>query len=311
MNKVSVLIPSYNQENVIEETLSSALNQTYKNIEVVIADDASKDGTPTILEKWQQRYPQRIKVFLHENNVGVTKNHNRGLYECTGDFVVFLDGDDVLLPNKIEEQLAFMQANPDCSLSYHDVEVFDSLTGENIYLWSERIGTKQGELRNLIRFGNFLPAVGVMVRRKDIPLSGYDERIPVYSDWLFWLRILERGKGKICYLPSVQARYRRHEANMTNKFPAKFHDQNFVLDIVEEEMQDFRSEVNARRSELYFMQAINDFSNGRFVSMLKFLYQSLRVSFPRLPWVRLVWREINFMKKSFFVDHILRSIAHD
>ena len=80
--KVSVLIPSYNQESVIEQTVMSALMQEYDNLEVVVTDDASKDRTPQILRELQASYPERLRVFLHQTNLGVTQNHTRGLLEC-------------------------------------------------------------------------------------------------------------------------------------------------------------------------------------------------------------------------------------
>ena len=124
--KVSVLIPSYNQEDVIEQTVMSSLTQDYDNLEVVVSDDASKDRTAQILLELEAKYPGRLKVFLHETNLGVTKNHTRGLLECSGDFITFQDGDDLFLPGKIKKQVAFMQANPDCTICSHDVDVFDS-----------------------------------------------------------------------------------------------------------------------------------------------------------------------------------------
>ena len=143
--KVSVLIPSYNQEAVIEQTVMSALTQNYDNLEVVVSDDASRDGTPQILTDIQSRYPERLKIFLHQSNLGVTQNHNRGLLECRGDFIAFQDGDDLFLPGKIKKQVEFMLGHPDCTISSHDVDVFDSKTGKTLYLWSQRLdGVKVG-----------------------------------------------------------------------------------------------------------------------------------------------------------------------
>lgn len=310
--KVSILIPSYNQAGIIEETLSSALSQTYDNIEVVVSDDASTDATPQILQKWQAEYPEKLKIFLHEKNVGITKNHNQGLLKCSGDFITFLDGDDLFLPEKVESQLAFMLENSDCTLSYHDVDVFNSETDERIHLWSERFGSRTGNLRDLVRFGNYLPAVGVMVRRKDLPPTGYDERITVYSDWMLWISALGRGKGNIGYLSKVLARYRRHAENLTNTFPRKFVDINLVLDIVKAQSPELSLEVNLRRSEINFMQAINDLFNRRFASMFKYMFASLRVAFPRIPWMRLLMREIKFVLSSgFSSDSTARSVTHD
>jgi len=167
-------------------------------------------------------------------------------------------------------------------------------------------------MRDLVRFGNYLPAVGVMVRREDLPPDGYDKRIAVYSDWLLWLSVLQKREGKIYYLPEVLARYRRHSDNLTNTFQQKFTDQNLVLDIVKEYFPELIYEVNMRRSELNFMRATNDFFNGRYKSMVSFLFASFSVSFPRIPWVCLLLREAKFfMLNRFFADSIIRSVTHD
>ena len=192
--KVSVLIPSYNQENMIEQTLMSALTQDYDRLEVVVSDDASSDRTPQVLEAMQAKYPHRLKVFLHKSNLGVTENHTRGSRECSGDFVAFLDGDDLFMPEKIKKQVAFMLSRPDCTISFHDVDEFDSETGETLYFWSRRFGHREGRINKLVRYGNYLPAVSVMVRRIHLPEYGYDDRIRVGSDWLLWLEVLAKAK---------------------------------------------------------------------------------------------------------------------
>lgn len=308
--KVSILIPCFNQENVITETVLSALDQTYENIEVIVSDDASTDSTPYLLKELQKQYHPRLKIFLHEANLGVTRNHTRGLLECTGEFVAFLDGDDLLLPEKIEKQVAFMNEKPECTICYHNVDVFDSGTGGSLYLWSERIGTRQGNIKDLIRFGNFLPAVSVMVRRNDLPAEGYDERIKVYSDWLIWLYTLYRGKGEICYLDEILAKYRRHSDNLTNISIWKFIDQNFVLDIVSENWPEFSFEVRMRRAEINFMQAVNSLFKKQYESAMKNFLLSIKLGFPVFPWIRLIYREaIFFFKNGFRSDYIFKSIT--
>lgn len=309
VSKVSILIPSYNQEEVIEQTLQSSLSQTYGNIEIIISDDGSTDLTPQILKKWQQRYPQKLKVFLHKENLGVTKNHTRGLLECTGEFITFLDGDDIFLPEKIEKQLAFMLETPDCTISYHDVDIFDSLTGKRMFKWSKRFGTRQGTIRELVRFGNYLPAVSVMVRRKDLPVNGYDERIAVYSDWFLWLCTLDHGKGKICYMNDILAKYRRHSGNLTNLAKWKFIDQNLVLDMVSEKWPELSFETRMRRSEINFMQAVNSLFQTKYKHSTNYFFSALQNGFPFFPWLRLIFREIIFfLKHRFHSDDILKSI---
>jgi glycosyltransferase involved in cell wall biosynthesis len=292
--KVSVLIPSYNQEDVIEQTVMSSLSQDYDNLEVVVSDDASKDGTPQILNELEAKYPGRLKVFLHENNLGVTKNHTRGLLECSGEFIAFQDGDDLFLQEKIKKQVAFMQAHPVCTISSHDVDVFDSKSGKTLYLWSQRFGKRQGGMHELVRYGNYLSSVSVMVRRVHLPPYGYDDRIRIGSDWLLWLEILSRGKGRICYLDEVLARYRRHTGNLTNVSGWKYEDQLITLSLVETKWPYLLFPTRMRRSEIQFMAGISAFSQNRWRDAGRYFLESLAVGFPFLPWLRLVWRELLF-----------------
>ena len=241
--------------------------------------------------------------------MGITGNHTRGLRYCTGEFIAFLDGDDLFLPEKIEKQVAFMTENQECTLCYHDVSVFNSESGENLYLWSNRIGIRPGKINDLIRFGNYLPAVGVMARRKDLPSSGYDPRIKIYSDWFFWLNTLYNGQGQICYLDEVLAKYRRHGENLTNTWFWKTMDQNLTLDIVQNLWPEFDFEVRMRRSELLFMEAMNTFSQRNVRAAIKNFALATKLGFPVFPWFRLIFREIRFLvKNGLRSDYIFKSI---
>src|SRR6266511_1960576 len=308
--KVSVLIPSYNQENVIEQTLLSALTQDYDNLEVVVSDDASLDSTPQILREIQEKYPERLKIFLHQTNLGVTKNHTRGLLECNGDFIAFQDGDDLFLPGKIKKQVEFMLKNPDCTISSHDVDVFDSETGRTLYLWSQRFGRREGKARELVRYGNYLSSVSVMVRRIHLPGYGYDDRIRIGSDWLLWLEVLSRGKGKICYLDEVLARYRRHAGNLTNVSGWKYEDQLITLALVETKWPSLLFPARMRRSEIQFMVGMSAFSQKRFRDASRYFVESFVLGFPFLPWMRLMWRELFFwLRHRKMKDDILGSVV--
>ena len=308
--KVSVLIPSYNQENVIEQTVLSALTQNYDNLEVVVSDDASVDGTPQILREIQGKYHERLKLFLHQTNVGVTKNHTRGLLECSGDFIAFQDGDDLFLPEKIKKQVEFMLKHPDCTISSHDVDVFDSETGRTLYLWSQRFGRREGGTRELVRYGNYLSSVSVMVRRIHLPEYGYDDRIRIGSDWLLWLETLSRGKGRIYYLDEILARYRRHAGNLTNVSSWKYEDQLITLALIETKCPDLLFPARMRRSEIQFMVGMSAFSQKRFKDASKYFLESFLLGFPFIPWVRLMWREVFFwIRHRELKDDILGSMV--
>lgn len=107
---VSVVIPLYNTEKYIEETMQSILDQTYKNIEIVIVDDGSKDQSPSIVKNLAEKYPGQVK-YVHQKNQGVSVARNTGIENASGEYVAFLDSDDLWHPTKIEKQVESMHKN--------------------------------------------------------------------------------------------------------------------------------------------------------------------------------------------------------
>ncbi|WP_033151957.1 glycosyltransferase family 2 protein [Pseudobutyrivibrio ruminis] len=118
---VSVIMPSWNTAGYIMESVESVLNQTYQNWELIIVDDASTDGTVDLLK---QVNDPRVKVFVNEQNSGAAVTRNRAMREAKGDWVAFLDSDDLWSPTKLEKQLEFMVEH-DYVFSYHDFEKID------------------------------------------------------------------------------------------------------------------------------------------------------------------------------------------
>ena len=92
MCKVSVIVTVYNTEKYVEECIISLINQTYKNIEVILIDGGSTDKTPEICHEYEKEY-ENIRV-VHKENEGVSAARNRGIEEATGDYILFVDGDD-------------------------------------------------------------------------------------------------------------------------------------------------------------------------------------------------------------------------
>lgn len=107
---ISIITPTYNCGNFIEETIQSVLNQTYTNWEMIIVDDCSSDNTKEIVEKYVE-FDSRIKYFLLENNSGAAISRTKAMGLANGNYIAFLDSDDLWLPNKLESQLKFMKDN--------------------------------------------------------------------------------------------------------------------------------------------------------------------------------------------------------
>ena len=111
---ISVIIPCYNVETYIEEGLQSVLNQTHPAKEIICIDDGSTDNTIKIIRNLQEKFPNKIFLYLNEKNRGATYTRNRGLAIAKGDFIQFFDADDILLPNKFEHQIKIIT---ECSFS--------------------------------------------------------------------------------------------------------------------------------------------------------------------------------------------------
>ena len=214
MPKVSVAIITYNQRHFIPETLQSVLEQDYDDFEIVVADDGSTDGSQELLLEYQRRYPERIKLVLSEQNQGITKNCNKAFFACTGEYIAWLGGDDLFYSGKLRAQVAALEANKDCSLCYHPVEVFDSDNGQILATTNLKDPYKQS-LADVLWAGVNIASSSVLVRRARCPTNGFDESIPVASDWLFYLETLYHGCG--LRVDGVYGAYRKHSNNVTNK----------------------------------------------------------------------------------------------
>lgn len=105
MAEVSVVIPAYNAERYLEETVRSVLAQTYQDFEIIIVDDGSKDGTVALANRLAKEDP-RITVLRNPRNQGVAETRNHGIRQATGTYIALLDSDDVWAPAKLEKQLA-------------------------------------------------------------------------------------------------------------------------------------------------------------------------------------------------------------
>ncbi len=143
--KVSVIIPAYNAETYLEECLNSVLNQTHKDIELVVVNDGSVDGTKNILDEYASIY-SNIQV-IHTENGGVSRARNIGLSHATGDYIMFLDSDDLLVANAIEILLGDLKGNnADIAAGLMDGEVNSSTVdceGTKIEVWAETQGLEK------------------------------------------------------------------------------------------------------------------------------------------------------------------------
>ena len=210
--RVSVMIITYNQADFIRETLDSVLLQDYSNLEIVVSDDASTDPTPAIISEYAAEHPDLIVPVLNQRNLGITGNCNAALAACTGELVAIMGGDDLFLPGKISAQVAVFR-DPAVTLSYHPVEIFQSETGKLLYITNRSRRESPLSAAEIIMHGGIDGASSVMVRRTACPRGGFDMRVPVVSDWLFYIETALAGR--VVKLDGVYGRYRKHARGTT------------------------------------------------------------------------------------------------
>lgn len=234
--KVSVLIITYNQADFVRETLDSVVLQDYENLEIVVSDDASTDATPAILQEYAAAYPGLVVPVLNQRNQGITGNCNSGLNVCTGELIAIMGGDDLFLPGKIRAQAAVFEADPAVALSYHPVEIFQSETNKILYVTNRSRRESPLSAEEIIMHGGVDGASSVMVRRSACPPGGFDMRLPVVSDWLFYIECALAGK--VVKLDGVYGRYRKHARGTTQRVFELLNETLFSLDLVVEKHPD-------------------------------------------------------------------------
>jgi len=203
---VSVMIPSYNGAQFIEETLESVLSQTYRNMEIIVLDDGSTDSTGEIVQSIANR-DHRI-IYKYQCNVGLAETRNRIVNMSKGRYVAFLDQDDLWLPTKIEKQVRLLENYPDVKFVYGNFIIYDE---ENK---NERVAykRKQPEGNVFERFLYFYP-VGIVtvVVEKDVLAemdSLFDVKLSHAEEYDVFMRILYAHSA--AYIQEPLAKYRIH-----------------------------------------------------------------------------------------------------
>lgn len=221
--KVSVVICTYNQQHFIRETLDSVLAQTYPNLEIIVSDDGSTDETPNILREYERLHPGKVVVVLSERNTGIAANINRGMARRTGEYIAWLDGDDIMLPTKIEKQVALLQQHPEAIGCYHDSWIFDSQTNQVLGKMSELYNgspeLKQGHLADWMKPRYYFVPSAIMARSSACPPDGFDTRLKHLSEGLFFIELFRNGV--LLAINEVLVRYRRHGDNVSTNQKAR------------------------------------------------------------------------------------------
>lgn len=205
--KVSIITPSYNQAEYLEETIQSVLAQTYLNIEYIVIDGGSIDGSVELI----QRYAHRIDYWCSEKDSGQADAINKGFQHATGDLVCWINSDDILYPTFVEERVRQFEQYPDMDMIYGDVEQGIDLTHRRL-----RFGAMAGYKDMLLTLDVPIPQQSAMWKRDIIKqVGGLQPQWYVLLDRDFFMRIA--AKGHILYIPGAVAFFRNHEQSKSIK----------------------------------------------------------------------------------------------
>ena len=217
MPKVSVIIPVYNNRDYIREAIDSILNQTFEDIEIVICDDASTDGTGEIIQEYAHDYPDKIKAIKNNTNRGVEYSSNRCIKNAKGQYIARMDGDDVSHKDRIEKQVRFLEKYPKYDFVSTPMILFDeagvfgcvSLSGE--------------PNKNVFSYKSPFPQPSCVIKKKAfLDVKGYKigKRFMKVEDWDLWIRLYERGyRG---YILSEALYYYREDREAYRRRPFRY-----------------------------------------------------------------------------------------
>ena len=185
MLTVSVVMPAYNCEKTIIEAVESVLSQTYSDFELLIIEDCSKDNTRKVIEKLAGS-DERIKLLINDKNSGASYSRNRGVKEAKGQWIAFLDSDDIWREDKLEKQMQMTKKFPDAVLFYTASAFMTEEGNRYSYIMEaqEKISYKELLSRNLVSCSSVLVKSEIM---KNIKMPG-DE---MSEDYYTWLKILQ------------------------------------------------------------------------------------------------------------------------
>jgi glycosyltransferase involved in cell wall biosynthesis len=204
---ISVIIPTFNYGRFLRQAIDSVLAQTYAPLEIIVVDDGSTDDTPEIAAS----YGDRIR-YIRQRNAGVGAARNKGIASARGEYLAFLDSDDLWLPEKLERQIARFEASPELGFVHTGVERFDESgsLGISMPAFEGRIA------REMLRLDReIVAAIGsglLLPKRVAEEVGGFDTRLPPSEDWDFCYRIALRYR--VGFVPLVLVRYRLHAAGI-------------------------------------------------------------------------------------------------
>lgn len=272
---VSIIVPCYNSEKYLQECLNSILTQDYENVEVLVVNDGSIDGSEEIAKAFGQQ-DDRLKYFYQDNN-GVGSARNLGLREAKGEYVAFLDSDDAWLPGKLGKQIELLENNPDAVIFGGVRHIYESDPQNYNDVFFENFESKKQFLNYLLYQTDNVTFTGAVIfKREHLSKVGFFiEGISNAEDWDLWTKLA-------CHFPfhaiEEPLYYRRkHDMGLTTIKPIaqRLKNELYVLDLLRAELKVQGISLSKVLSYRFLMYSDSSFYYKKKVEAMLWLVKSL------------------------------------
>ncbi len=220
--KVSIIIPAYNSMKFLPETLASVWQQTFTDFEVLIIDDGSSDD----IKEWVSQIADAKLKLISQPNQGASAARNQGIRAASGEYIAFLDADDLWMPTKLETHVSYLEQNPDIGLVYSWTAITDAQGKPTGRVMTP---TDEGDIFIKILARNIVVCPSVVVRRCCFDNVGlFIDSLRFNEDWEMWIRIASQYKFAVVKEPLVY--YRQHANNTSKKWQSMEEGYKFVIE---------------------------------------------------------------------------------
>lgn len=292
---ISIVVCTYNGEKHLKEQLDSLVNQTYRNLEIIVVDDCSNDSTIQIIREYESNF-SFVKLYENGSNLGYVKNFEKGILLCKGEFILLSDQDDIWDLNKVSCMYEYIGDN---LLLYHDSEFIEEDGTRMNKKMSERMNFYHGSNGLPFTLYNCVSGHTMMFKRDLIKLAlPFDTRF--FHDW--WLVYVAASKGKINFVNKTLVKYRQHiksTIDMLELKPIKKQDEHLLMSKLDWIKK--CAELNSPYQQYLHKLSILLDGNKNYWNKIK-LYLHVRKAAPALMFIRKDTHKHNFkvLKKSVF-----------
>lgn len=276
MPKISLIVVTKNQEQFISLQLDSIFCQSYRDFEVIVIDDCSEDNTANKIKS----FLPKIKFYSLKPSRGVVNARNYGVLQSCGEYIAFLDGDDLMTSDRLAKSISILDMYPEVGLVYGDADIIDS-NGKFLQKFSKLYPVKRGlTCVNLIKHYCFIPSATVIIRRKlfeqlDGPMA--------HCEYLLWIKIA--SKSKVFHLNDSLGKWRLHQNNLSDQ--ADFITSQNILynglsNLVGNYLNNEKKFLNAlkyRRAQQYLLIGLNFISNRNELAGRKNFINGIKTNF--------------------------------